>query len=209
MECNRTEFKTFSLEKINRMREDAIKSGSRELIYAAIVGALYPANFGASGVTSTADKYPKGAWSEATLTAYEEIVSAYYSSGYSSSMSINDFAISYVYSQTGGQYSTGDEALSAIASQYVAYDLFMYFVLQNERLKVTDEMLEDAYTEHVESLIESAKASADEDDETVYDEAYFVEEMGKDALYTEARRNAVYVLVGDFLIANNTVSYGK
>lgn len=203
------EFKAFSLEKLNRLREESIKSASRELIYASLVGSLYPANFGASGVTSTQDKYPEGAWNAATLKAYEEIMSAYYSSGYSSSMTIGNFAIQYVYSQTGSQYSSGDEALSAIASQYVAYDLFMYFVLQNERLKVTDEMLEDAYDEYVESLIASAEDSKEEDDETEYNEAYFVEKLGKDALYTEARRNAVYVLVGDYLIQNNTVSYGE
>lgn len=199
-------FKAYSVDKLNASREEALARAKREMIYSALVSSLYPASFGASDATTVDEKFPEGAWSEAYARAYENLVNLYYSSGYASSYTLSQYIVNYVSSQTGSQYQTQGEALSAMAQQYVAYDLFMYFVLQNEGIKVTDEMLEKYYTDHVEGLISSYSAS---DSETEYNEAYFVEKLGKDALYTTARRNAVYDLVADFLLENNDVIYSK
>ena len=175
--------------------------------YATIVSSLYSANaFGKKGATTTTDAYPEGAYAEAYNRAYNEITSSYYSSGASASMQLYDYVLYYVYNATGAQYEDANEAIASVAQQYVAYDLFMYYVFEAEKLRVSDELLNEKYASYVDSLISSYSAS---DSKTEYNEAYFVEKLGKDALYTEARRQAVYELVGDYLLKNNNVTYGS
>ncbi len=198
-------FKAYSLEKLNAQREKSVRASYYAEVYANLVSALYPSAFGAKDASTVDAAYPEGAYAEAYTRAYTEVSNSYYSSGASASMQLYDYVLYYVYNATGSQYEDANQALSAVAQQYVAYDLFMYYVFDLAGLHVKDELLKEKYAEHIASLI----ASSDEGDgKTEYNEAYFVETLGKDALYTEARRQAVYELVGEYLLEHNEITYG-
>ena len=200
------DFKAYSLEKLNAELEESLHAAYVSEVYANRVSSLYPSHFGASGAQKADEKYPVGAYSEAYNRAYEEVTNSYYSSGYSASVQLYDYVLYYVYNSTGVQYEDANEALASVAQQYVAYDLFMYYVFDVANLRITDAMLDEEYRVYVDSLIESYSAS---DAETEYNEAYFVKTLGEDALYKEARRRLVYDLVGDYLLENNNITYGS
>ncbi len=198
-------FKTYSLEKLNAEREKSVRTSYYSEIYAYFVSALYPSAFGAKDATTVDEAYPEGAYAEAYSRAYNEVSSSYYSSDASASMQLYDYVLYYVYKATGTQYEDANEALNEVAQQYIAYDLFMYYVFDLANLRVKDELLEEKYGAYVESLIVSYSES---DASTEYNEEYFVEKLGKDALYTEARRQAVYELVAEYLLEKNEIVYG-
>ena len=74
----------------------------------------------------------------------------------------------------------------------------MYYVFRDAGLKITDEMLEEAYREQIDELIETAG------DPEIYDEEYFVDYYTKDKLYAQVRRDLVYHMVGEYLLDKNT-----
>ena len=200
------EFKAYSLNKLNAQLEKSLHNTYISEIYNSIVSSLYPSHFGLSGASSTEETYPDGAYYESYMRAYEDLTNDYYSSSYAAyGYSLSDYVLAYVSNSTGQQYTDANQALAAVAEQYAAMDLFMYYVFDAARLRVSNELLEEKYQAYLASLISTYSAA---DSKTEYNEAYFVENLGKDALYTEARRQAVYELVGEYLLENNNVTYG-
>ena len=119
-------------------------------------------------------------------------------------MSFEDFVVQYITSQTGMQVQSASSAVSYMAEQRIVQELFIHWVFYEEGLKITDEMLEEAYREYVDRLIASSS------DPETYNEEYFVNLHGKDYLYSQARRTIlIYEMVGDFLLANNNIKYGS
>ena len=104
------------------------------------------------------------------------------------------------YAQMGGQQqiTTYSEYLMYVADSQITQELLMYYVFRDAKLKITDEMLEEAYREQIDEMIESAG------DPETYDEEYFVNYYTKDKLYAQVRRDLVYHMVGEYLLANNS-----
>ncbi len=198
----RDAFKTHALKTLNDGLSASLKSSYITQAYATIVSPLFPSHFGIAGTTTYNERYPEGAIDEAGNRAYNELLQSYYASG--TTTSFDNYVISVIGSQTGSSYSSANDAITAMAEQYVAYDIFMYYVFDKENLRITSDMLEEEYKEYVDELIKSYSTS---DEKGEYNEEYFVKERGEDTLYKEARRRLVYTLVGEFLLENNTVSY--
>ena len=112
---------------------------------------------------------------------------------------LNSYAAAQ-YAQMGGQQqiTTYSEYLMYVADSQITQELLMYYVFRDAGLKITDEMLEAAYRAQIDEFIENAG------DPETYDEEYFVNYYTKDVLYAQVRRDLVYHMVGDYLLAKNT-----
>lgn len=152
---------------------------------------------------------PEEALREAYTSAQSELAylykvygEDYYNNTNGAVSDIDKFALYYCYNMYGRQdISSASAYYSYYAQEICKQELVMYFIYRNEKLKVTDALLEEAYRDYVDDLI--ARAGNEE----VYNEAFFVETIGKDALYRTARKNyAVKRLVDSYLLANSTVT---
>ena len=105
--------------------------------------------------------------------------------------------------QMGMQIETYQQYASQWAISNFSQNLMMYYIFRDAGIDLTEEELTAAYDEYIAELLE-----ADEDEE--HDAAYYVELLGgESAIYKEIRRDLVYEKVGDYLIANNSVSEKK
>lgn len=197
-------FKAYSLNKLNGELEKYLHEAYLEEALTSLAATLYQSSKGVFGakVESGKDPYPDGTREKAWYRAYDELMSAYNASGFASYGYTLDQYVAYI---TGSQTSA-QSYLNELADFGVAKELFIYYVFKNARLRVSDELLEETYKEYVDSLISSYSA---QDEETEYNEEYLVNEYGKDALYTEARAQAVRKLVGEYLLENNELNYGN
>lgn len=152
---------------------------------------------------------PQEALSEAYLAAQSELAylytiygEDYYNSTNGAVSDIDKFALYYCYYNYGRQDITSASAYySYYAQEICKQELLMYFIYRNERLKVTDAMLEEAYRDYVDDLV--ARAGNAE----VYNEEFFVKTVGKDELYRTARKDyAVKKLVDEYLLTHSTVT---
>ncbi len=195
-------FKAYSLNKLNGELEKKLHEAYLEEALTSLAATLYGKGVFGAKVESGKDPYPDGTREEAWYRAYDELMGAYNASGFASYGYTLDQYVAYI---TGSQTSA-QSYLNELADFGVAKELFIYYVFKNARLRVSDELLEETYKEYVDSLISSYSA---QDEETEYNEEYLVNEYGKDALYIEARRQAIYKLVGEYLLENNELNYGK
>lgn len=197
-------FKAYYLEKLNAELAENQKTAYLEETVYQLASVLYNKNAFGAAVADDESPYPQGTLEAAYSRAYSDLSSAYNASGFAS----YGYTIDQYASTLGGSGSqtTAQQYAYNVAHFAVAKELFTYYVFQDARLRVSDELLEKTYGEYIASLTE---AYTQEGDSTEYNEAYFVEKYGKDALYTEARAQAVHQLVGEYLLENNKITYGK
>ncbi len=152
--------------------------------------------------------YPEGTYEEAFYEAYDAMIANYvatYGAEPTSQNAIDAFTQSYVYGTQGVQVAGLSDYCQKQAQSQVYQELLMYYIFRTEKLEITDEMMESAYREYVDGLIESYG------DPATYNEAKIIEIYGgKDALYEAARREIlVYRVVGEYLLQNNNITYTK
>lgn len=197
-------YKQYSLETLNASLAESQRKAYYAAVFSTVTAPLYQNGYFGDATASSGSRYPQELIDEAYERAYNDLQSQYLSSGYSSSMSFEDYIMQYIYSQTGMQVQSASSGVSYMAEQRIVQELFIHWIFYEEGLKITDEMLEKAYRTYVDGLIESSS------DPATYNEEYFVNLYGKDHLYSQARRTVlIYDMVGDYLLANNNIKYGS
>ncbi len=129
---------------------------------------------------------------EAINDQYNALIEEY-RTAYGNSPSSNEELTAYV------QGAYGASSVDEVIVSNIKQTIFMYYIFRDAGLKITDEMVEKAYAEHLADLVEEAG------DPEMYGEEHFIFLYTKEALYKQARKNLVYDLVGDYLIKNNTL----
>lgn len=94
-------------------------------------------------------------------------------------------------------YRYGASAYNDVIVGNAKQMLVMYYVFAHARIRITDEMLEKAYDEYVDSLMASVSDTMSEEQIALL---YTEEE-----LYRQARKNLVYDLVSDYLLEHNNI----
>ena len=97
------------------------------------------------------------------------------------------------------QYYYGASTYNDVLTSNVKQMTVMYYIFRHAGLRITDEMLEEAYEAYVDELIAAAG------DEEMYNEEHFILLYTEEKLYKQARENLVYELVSDYLLAHNTI----
>ena len=97
--------------------------------------------------------------------------------------------------------STADEYVSYLYSaqgeQLKRTELLTYHIFDEENMKITDAMLDEAYNAYLDRLVAAMW------DAGTYNKEYIVNLLGEDQIKSWVRRDLVYQMVGDFLMENN------
>ena len=196
-------YKQHALEELNAELAEGLDTTYRSAVISMLVEPLYQRGvFGNNDVDAEA-KYPDALIQDAYSAASKEMQNLYASSGYSASMDYETFVVQYVSSMTGQQASSLSSALSYVAEQRICQELFLYWVFDKQNIKIKKDVLEQAYNEYLDELVEGSS------NPDTYNREYWINYYGEDELYSKARRGLVYDLTADFLIANNNVKYGS
>lgn len=120
------------------------------------------------------------------------------------------YALLEEYRRTYGTMPASEDEFNSYASSYGASSytevvtsnaknkLIMYYIFDHANLRITDEMLEEAYREHVDELIAAGG-------DGVYTEEDILLLYTEEGLYKQARQNLVYDLVGEYLVEHNNI----
>lgn len=97
--------------------------------------------------------------------------------------------------------TSAEEYIAALCQaqgdQIKSTELVTYAVFKAERMKITDEALDEAYEEYMTKLVGSMR------DPETNNKEYFVELYGEEMLKSWVRRDLVYKMVGEYLVSAN------
>jgi hypothetical protein len=117
-------------------------------------------------------------------------------------MLVEEFRSSYGRAPSGDELSaftqnTYGGTVDAVILSNFKQTLFMYYIFEDAGLKISEADLDAAYEEHLDSLVESVG------DEELYGREYFLRVYTEDGLRKQAKKNLVYDMVGEYLLAHN------
>ena len=138
--------------------------------------------------TDPADPAYNKKYTAAINEAYEMLVEEFRSS-YGRAPSSDELS-SYAQNSYGG-------TVDAVVLSNFKQTLFMYYIFADAGLKITDAELDAAYEEHLDALVESVG------DEELYGREYFLRVYTEDGLRKQAKKNLIYDVVGEYLLAHN------
>jgi hypothetical protein len=121
-----------------------------------------------------------------------------YGTGYGS-------ADAYIYYAVDSNYTSFASYVESATYGEAQKDLVAYTIYRREGLRVTEAEIDAEYKEYMDSLIKAANDSKAEDDETVYDQAYFEEEYGKDVIRNSVEADLIMEKVTEYLVKVNNV----
>lgn len=127
-------------------------------------------------------------WSEQYVSLLEE-----YRAAVGRAPTSEDELNSYAY------YTYGATDYNKVLESNAQQMIVMYYIFRHAGLRITDEMMEEAYREYVDGLIAAAG------DEELYNEAHFVLFYSEEILYRQARTNLVHELVSEYLLSHNNI----
>lgn len=90
-----------------------------------------------------------------------------------------------------------DTVFSSDAASMKQSELLVYAIFKAENMKITDEMLDEAYGEYM------AKVTGSMWDAETHNEEYFVKLYGEETIKSWVRHDLVYKMVGEFLVSVN------
>lgn len=116
---------------------------------------------------------------------------------------LDEYAI-YLAALKGVTISGAQEYIYTVASSDAATmkktDLMVYQIFREEDMKITDDALNKAYTEYLDNLVGSMR------DPETHNKDYFVELYGENVIKSWVRRDLVYSMVGEYLLAKNSLA---
>ena len=106
---------------------------------------------------------------------------------------MQDLSVSGASEYISNKYSSDAEQMKKI-------EILVYTIFKAEKMKITDEQLDAAYAEYMAKVVGSMW------NQETHNQEYFETLYGDEILKSWARRDLVYKMVGEYLLANNSYS---
>ena len=177
-------YKQYSLETMNKQIQDNLDAVPGRLLWNKILANLQGTSQTGSAFTGYPDSYMQEKYNYIYQTVYNQYLA--YGTGYGS-------VDAYIYYAVDSNYNSFTSYVESATYGEAQKDLVAYTIYRREGLKVTEAEIDAEYKEYMDSLIKAANESKAEDDETVYDQAYFEEEYGKDVIMEKVTEYLVKV----------------
>lgn len=193
------EFKTKKLAEINESMKKQMYDAKVAVAFASLASKASKASL------YLITEYGSSLKDEVYYMAVEQLESSFIRTyGYlPTSTALNAYATALAASE--GQELEGYQQYASFvvqnaSSNVISQELIMHFIFEKEGMKITSEELEKAVAERIDEiheLITDKEETTKEEIATYY---------GETALHKQVRRELMYRMVGDFLLANNKAS---
>lgn len=189
-------YKKHSLETMNKQIQDNLDAIPGRLLWNKLLSNLQGTSQTGSAFIAYPDSYMQEKYNYIYQTMYNQYLA--YGTGYGS-------VDAYIYYAVDSNYTSFASYVESATYGEAQKDLVAYTIYRREGLRVTEAEIDAEYKEYMDSLIKAANDSKAEDDETVYDQAYFEEEYGKDVIRNSVEADLIMEKVTAYLVKVNNV----